>query len=94
MEELGVAFGVGEEVVEILQILGKRERGEDLAELEAVDVGGVHLQLKLGEQGGQEFVIALGELFLVGDGIIVQDILQNWQDVFAEVEWLVKGFEI
>ncbi len=52
MEELGVAFGVGEEVVEILQILGKREWGEDLAELEAVDVGGVHLQLELGEQGG------------------------------------------
>jgi len=49
VEELGVAFGVGEEVVEILQILGKREGGEDLAELEAVDVGGVHLQLELGE---------------------------------------------
>lgn len=94
MEELGVAFGVGEEVVEILQILGKREWGEDLAELEAVDVGGVHLQLELGEQGGQEFVIALGELFLVGDGIIVQDVLQQGEDMFAEVEWLVKGFEI
>jgi hypothetical protein len=94
VEELGVAFGVGEEVVEVLEILGKREWGEDLAELEAVDVGGVHLQLELGEQGGQEFVIASGELGGIGDGIIVKDVLQQGEDVFAEMEWLVEGFEI
>lgn len=36
----------------------------------------------------------MGELGLVGDGIIVKDILQNWKNVFAEMEWLVEGFEI
>lgn len=46
---MGVAFGVGEEVVEVLEVFGEGEWGEDLAELEAVDVGGVHLQLELWE---------------------------------------------
>jgi len=39
-------------------------------------------------------VIATGELGGIGDGIIVKDVLQKGEDVFAEVEWLVEGFEI
>lgn len=94
MKELGVAFGVVEEVVEILEIFRKRERGDDLTKLEAVDVGSVHGELELRQEGDQEFVIAAGELGGIGDGIIVKDVLQNWEDMFAKVEWLVKGFEI
>ena len=50
MEELGVTFGSVEEVVEVLEVWGEGEGGEDFSELEAVDIGGVHLQLELGEQ--------------------------------------------
>jgi hypothetical protein len=94
VEELGIAFGVVEEVVEILEVWREGEGGDDLSELEAVDIGRVQGELELGEQGGQEFVIASGELGGIGDGIIVKNILQDGKDVFTEVEWLVEGFEI
>jgi hypothetical protein len=52
LEEEGLAFGVGEEVVEVLEVWGEGEGGEDLAELEAVDIGGVEIHMPEGESGG------------------------------------------
>jgi hypothetical protein len=52
LEEEGLAFGVGEEVVEILEVWGEGEFGEDLAELEAVDIRGVEVHVPEGESGG------------------------------------------
>jgi hypothetical protein len=52
LEEVGVAFGVGEEVVEVLEILGEGEGLEDVVELKTVDIWGVEIYVPGGESGG------------------------------------------
>lgn len=58
VEEEGLAFGVGEEVVEVFNVGGNGEGFDDCVELGGVEVGNIGIQVEEGEEEEEDILIA------------------------------------
>lgn len=58
VEEEGLAFGVGEEVVEVFNIGGDGEGFDDGFELGGVEVGNVRIEVEEGEEEEEDVLVA------------------------------------